>query len=69
MLVLSALDMDREASTTFLLDPSTNPLVIGLCQSYGRSSVLGPLFQVCRSWIWAAHRTRMRLLGLERYLV
>ena len=65
----SALDRDRETATTFLLDPSTDPSVISLCQSYGRQSVLRPLFQVCRAWIWAAHRTRMRLLGLERYLL
>ena len=66
--VLAALNGDREASTIFFLDPSTDPAVIQLCQLYGRAAVLGPLFSVCRAWVWAAHRTRLRLLGLERYL-
>ena len=65
----SALDRDRETAITFPLDQSTDPSVISLCQSYGRQSVLPPLFQVCRAWIWPAHRTRMRLLGIERYLL
>ena len=67
--LLAALSKDKEAATSFLLDPSTDPLVISLCQSYGQLSVLGPIFRVCRTWIWAAHRTRMRLLGLEEYLL
>ena len=66
--VMAALNGDREVVTTFFLDPSTDPLVIELCQLYDQRSVLGPLFQVCRAWIWGAHRTRMRLLGLERFL-
>ena len=68
-IVLSALDADREASTTFILDPSTDPRVIVLCQQQGQGSVLGPLFRACRAWVWAAHRTRMRLLGLSDYLL
>ena len=54
---------------TFFLDPSTDPQFIKLSQLYGRAPVLGPLFQLSRAWIWAAHRARMRLLGLEQYLV
>ena len=68
-LLLSARNGDRESVTMFFLDPSTEPQVIKLCQLYGRASVLDPLFQVSRAWIWAAHRARMRLLGLEQYLV
>ena len=68
-LVLDALEADRETTTTFILDPSTNPLVLVLCQHHGRSSVLGPLFRACRAWVWAAHRTRMRLLGLNQYIL
>ena len=67
--VLDALNGDREVVTTFFLDPSTDPVVMQLVQSYGRGNVLGPLFQVCRAWVWSAHRTRMRLLGLERFLM
>jgi hypothetical protein len=68
-ILMSALTGDRESITTFFLDPSTEPQVIQLSQLYGRAPVLGPLFQVSRAWIWSAHRTRMRLLGLERYLM
>ena len=45
--VQKALHSDREAATSFLLDPSTDPQVIVLCQRHGQSSVLGPLFQFC----------------------
>ena len=63
-----ALDQNREAATTFSLDPTTDPLVVQLVQRYGQSDVLGPLIQVSGAWIWAAHRSRMRLLGLEPQL-
>ena len=66
--VLSALHGDREAVTTFLLDPSTDPCVIKLVQQHGQGPVLHPLFRVCRAWVWCAHRTRMRMLGLEYFL-
>ena len=67
--VLSALNGDRESVTTFMLDPSTDPCVINLVQIYGKVAVLAPLFQAARAWVWSAHRARMRLLGLEYYLV
>ena len=67
--VLNAMLSDKDTSTTFILDPSTNPTVIALVQQHGQGPVLGPLFQVSRAWIWSAHRTRMRLLGLERFLL
>jgi hypothetical protein len=53
---------------TFLLDPSTDPAVISLCQQHGRG-VLDPLFQLSRAWVWAAHRERLRQLGLHQYLL
>ena len=59
---------DKESATSFLLDPSTTPLVIILVQQCGQVPVRAPLFQVSRAWIWCAHRARMRLLGLERFL-
>ena len=67
-LMLNTILSEKDTSTTFILDPSTNPTVIALVQQYGQGPVLGPLFQVSRAWIWFAHRTRMRLLGLERFL-
>jgi hypothetical protein len=66
--VLTALHGDREAATTFFLDPSTDPSVIQLVQLYGQEPVLTPLFQAARAWVWSAHRARMRMLGLEYYL-
>ena len=63
--LVSALHSDREAVTFFLLDPSTDPHVIKLVQQYGQEPVMYPLFRVCLAWVWCAHRTRMRLLGLE----
>ena len=67
--VLSALHGDRESVTMFMLDPSTDPSVIQLTQTYGQVAVLTPLFQAARAWVWCGHRARMRLLGLEYYLV
>ena len=65
--VTAALQSDREAFTTFILDPSTDKEVIRLVQLQG-PGVLLPLFQASRAWIWAAHRTRMRLLGLKQFI-
>ena len=66
--VLSALHGDREATTGFFLDPSSDPIVIQLAQQHGLKPVLHPLFRVSRAWVWCAHRTRMRLLGLEHFI-
>ena len=66
--LLNAMNSDKDTATSFLLDPSTNPIVIALVQQHGQGPVLGPLFRVSRAWIWSAHRARMRLLGLERFL-
>ena len=54
--VMTALEGDRETVTTFFLDPSTDPGVIKLVQLYGKLSVLCPLFQVARAWVWCAHK-------------
>ena len=67
--VMTALHGDRDTVTRFFLDPSTDPGVIELVQLYGHVPVLTPLFQASRAWVWCAHRTRMRMLGLEYFLV
>jgi len=67
--LMTALHGDRESVTTFILDPSSDPSVIQLVQQYGQGPVLCPLFQASRAWVWCAHRTRMRMLGLEHYLL
>ena len=67
--VLAALEGDRETVTSFFLDPSTDKEVIKLVQLYGKLGVLCPLFQAACAWVWSAHRGRMRMLGLEYFLV
>ena len=67
--LMTALHGDREAVTTFFLDPSSDPSVIQLVQLHGQVPVLFPLFQAARAWVWCAHRTRMRMLGLEQFLL
>ena len=66
--VQAALLSSPEAFTTFLLDPSTDPGVISLVQLHG-PGVLEHYFRLSRSWIWAAHRRWLLLLGLHTYLV
>ena len=53
---------------SFVLDPSCNPAIILLSQHHGTSTILPPLFRFSRAWVWAAHRTRLRLLGLNQFL-
>ena len=67
--VLNAVHGDRETVTTFFLDPSTDPSVIQLVQLYGQEPVLTPLVRAALAWVWCEHRARMRMLGLEHYLL
>ena len=46
----------------FLLDCSSLPTVITLCQDYG-SSCLPDMFEVSRTWVYAIHRDRLRRLN------
>ena len=66
--VQTALLASPEAFITFLLDPSTDPAVLGLVQVYG-VGILDIFFRLSRSWIWAAHRRRLVLLGLHMFLL
>jgi hypothetical protein len=66
--VQTALLATPEAFTTFLLDPSTDPGVLSLVQVHG-TGILDTFFHLARSWIWAAHRRRLLLLGLHMFLV
>ena len=66
--LLSSLQGDRLQISTFILDPSTDSKVISLQQEFGQE-VLRPIFRASRAWVWSVHRTRMRLLGLEEYLL
>ena len=66
--VQAALAREPGDFVSFVLDPSTDRAVLALVQQHD-SSILAPLFRFSRAWIWAAHRDRMRLLGLHQYLV
>ena len=66
--VQAALQATPEGLTTFLLDPSTDPGVISLVQLHG-TNIIDIYFRLSRSWIWAAHRRRLQLLGLHMYLM
>ena len=46
----------------FLIDCSSLPQVIILAQHYG-PSILRPLYEVSRTWIFSLHRERLRRLG------
>ena len=67
-IVHAALLLPPAPFVTFLLDPSTDPSVISLTQLYG-TDLLTPLFRLSRMWVWAAHRQRLRLLGLHLFLL
>ena len=66
--VHDALSREPSDFVSFIPDPSTDRAILPLIQQYG-SNILAPLFRFSRAWIWAAHRDRMRLLGLHKYLV
>ena len=65
----AALHGSADKFVSFLLDPSTDPDIILLYQQHGRDTILPPVFRLARAWIWAAHRTRLRLLGLPQMLL
>ena len=65
--VLAALQASPHTFTKFLLDPSSDSSVISLTQLHGKD-ILNTFFRLSRSWIWAAHRRRLQLLGLHIYL-
>ena len=66
--VQAALTREPTDFVSFVLDPSTDRAVLPLTQKHG-SSVLTHLFRFSRAWIWAAHRDRLRLLGLHQFLI
>ena len=47
----------------FVLDCTTNPLVICLVQHHGSNVVLTSLFDITRTWIFVLHRERLKLRG------
>ena len=48
---------------SFLLDCTSNPLVICLVQKYGRDPIYNSLFDITRTWIFVLHRERLKLRG------
>ena len=56
---------NRNDKTQFLLDCSSSPEVIACHQILG-NQVLNDLFYITRTWCYALHRERLRLLGRWR---
>ena len=48
---------------SFIIDCSSNPLVIRLVQQHGADLVYGILFDVTRTWSYVLHRERLKLRG------
>ena len=67
-LVTKALDdkTEEEFRMQFLLDASSMPIVIRLCQIQGRK-ILETIFKISRSWCYSVHRSRMTQLGLFQF--
>ena len=61
-LVTSILSGPSHSLMQFLLDASSHPLVIRLAQDLG-SEVLRVIFHLTRTWCYAVHRHRAKLLG------
>ena len=61
-LVSSVLQGSPSSMMQFLLDASTHPQVISLAQLYG-DQPLQIVFHLTRSWCFAIHKERARLLG------
>ena len=59
--VNNALRQDPEYWVKFILDPSTDPLVIAIRQESG-SRAIWPIFRLARSFIWCMHQHRQRFL-------
>ena len=56
----NALNSDQEYWVKFILDPSTDPLVIQYAQEEGTKATW-PIFKFSRSFIWCMHKQRKRL--------
>ena len=61
-LITSLLSESGAALLQFLLDPSTNPVVIRMYQDYGPES-LRIVFHLTRTWCFTIHKSRAKLLG------
>ena len=57
---------DREILMQFLLDCSSLPIVIRMCQLYGQD-LLNRLFYISRNWCYSIHRSRMTALNLPQF--
>ena len=61
-LVTSVLNGSADSLMQFLLDASTHPTVISLTQLYG-PNILQKVFHLTRSWCFAVHKERAKILG------
>ena len=60
-LITSLLSESGTALLQFLLDPSTNPIVIRMYQDYGPEP-LRIVFHLTRTWCFTIHKSRAKLL-------
>ena len=56
----------KSVMTQFLLDCSSLPIVVNMCQLYG-SEMKQRLFYITRNWCYSIHRSRMTQMKLPQY--
>ena len=61
-LVLEALSSETDYLVQFIIDCSVLPSVVRATQSHGED-ILNELFYLTRSWCFAVHKQRMKMLG------
>ena len=64
-LICKKCDPSTPSFVNFMLDCSSDPDVILICQEEG-FHILEPLFSVTRTWTFVIHRERLKLLGRWR---
>ena len=60
-LIISVLEGPPRQILHFILDPSTHPQTIHLCQVHGQE-ILKLLFNLTRTWCYSIHKQRLKLL-------
>ena len=54
---------DPQHFLEFLVDPTTRPKVISLAQIHSKKDILSKLCYMTRTWLFAMHKERLKLLG------
>ena len=61
-LIVRIISASSEDLCQFILDPSTHPDVINLCQIHG-NKILDNIFYLTRTWCHTLHKKRLKILG------